>query len=194
MNLKIEVLSKEHDKLICDFDCTAEDSAIRCFKSAKRKKLLGHSEDLNNFIKNEALNEQEQGLNTTHLLIIDDVLVGYISLCADNLRVSLGEQSDLNLLYYNIPAIKIARMAVQNNLQTMKYGELLVKFAVHISNSIRQIGVGVKFITVDCYEHRTSYYQKYGFVENEIQDDDRLPHHPKSFRLDIDEFLDKLTT
>lgn len=194
MDFKIEVLCNEHDELINNFDCVVEDQAISEYKSSKRKKLLSHSQDLNHFLKNEAFNEQEQGLNTTHLLIVDNSLVGYISLCADNLRVSLDEQSELNLLYYNIPAIKIARMAIQRDFQTNGYGELLIKFAVHISNSIRQIGVGVKFITVDCYEHRTSYYQNYGFVENRIQDELRQPHHPKSFRLDIDDYLEKLKT
>ena len=81
-------------------------------------------------------------------------------------------------------------MDVQKEFQGKGLGELLIKYAVNAANIISETLVGIKFITVDCYEHRTSYYERYGFKENLVQSENRQPDNPKSFRLNIDKYLE----
>ena len=43
------------------------------------------SEDLNNFLKDDALTQQKSKLNLTKLVMCDDVIVGYVSLLTDTI-------------------------------------------------------------------------------------------------------------
>ena len=49
---------------------------------------------------------------------------------------------------------------------------------------------GVLFFTLDCYEHRLSFYKQHGFVENVIQPV-KLPFDsPISMRISLDDYLE----
>ncbi|MNP60743.1 hypothetical protein D3C76_1558520 [compost metagenome] len=71
----------------------------------------------------------------------------------------------------------------------------MINYAVHIAMEMRQQMCGVKFITLDCFPHRLSYYKDcIGFVENqEIQHG--IQHvNMISLRLNIDEYLDDMSS
>jgi predicted GNAT family N-acyltransferase len=93
--------------------------------------------------------------------------------------------------YANILSLKIARLGIDKNHQGNRLGEFLIQYTVNLAVKARD-NVGIKFITVDCYKHRVSYYEKNGFVINNVQAPDRKPHHPLSLRLNIDNYLDNL--
>ena len=68
----------------------------------------------------------------------------------------------------------------------------MINFAVSIAIKIREVS-GIKFLTVDCYEHRLSYYvDKLGFKINVNQAPNRQPDNPWSLRLNIEEYLNKI--
>ena len=79
------------------------------------------SEDLTNFLKEDALNQQNMNLSLTHVVICDDTVVGYVSILTDAMKLKILEdketkdkiRSKLNISENNvIPAIKIGRFAI----------------------------------------------------------------------------------
>ena len=62
-NYKFETLTEKHD--LSGFECD--------------------SDDLNDFLKNDALQQQENKLNLTKLIICDGEIVGYVSLLTDTI-------------------------------------------------------------------------------------------------------------
>lgn len=87
-----------------------------------------------------------------------------------------------------IPALKIARLAVSNKYQGNGIGKSLIQFAAWVGVKIRDYS-GLTFLTLDCYEHRVSFYEAVGFVRNTIQPI-QLPYDsPISMRLLLDEYL-----
>lgn len=189
---KLVRLEFKYNSYLTNFDCLNEDETFNeNFNSKKRKKFKKHSKEINNFLVNEALVEQNQGLNTTHLLIKAKKLVGFISLCSDSIRLETEEKEKEKVLYSNIPALKIARLAIDKNCQHKGFGVFLINYAVKIASDMRE-NMGIKFITVDCYEHRLSYYKKQGFIINNIQNPKREPDSPLSLRLNIDTYLENL--
>ena len=141
-------------------------------------------------IKAEAYQEQENGLNTTHLLIDEETnkIAAYVSLCNDSIRLDFSEQDKMGYSYTTIPSLKIARLAVSTDYQHRGIGRLLIQFSVYIGIQLRKLS-GVAFVTLDCFKHRLSFYRSFGFVENVIQPI-TLPYDtPISMRLDIKEYL-----
>ncbi len=191
-NIIIEKLNSKHSAHVEGFSCLKEDDeTLNQYKSKKRKKFKKHSENIDVFFKKEALKEQEQSLNTTHLFFLGGKLIGFISLCADSIRLDLNEKEEENLPFVSVPALKIARLAIDKNFQFGGLGKLLIQFSVKKALEVREI-IGVRFLTVDCYEHRLSYYKKFGFIQNGIQREGRQPDQPLSLRLNIDTYLENM--
>ena len=189
--IKIIKLEEIHQKHIEKFTCLDENEEFIGFNSKKRKKFKRHSREIDVFFKEEALNEQAKFLNTTHLFFIDGELAGFISLCADSIPLDLNEKENEEVPYLNIPALKIARLAIDVKHQNMGIGTLLINFAVKTVFELRD-SLGIKFLTVDCYEHRLSYYETLGFQQNKVQRENRQSDSPISLRLNVDEYLSKL--
>ena len=49
------------------------------------------------------------------------------------------------------------------------FEKVLIDYSVYIADQINKANAGIKFLTIDCYEHRVSYYEKFGFKENRVQ-------------------------
>lgn len=79
-------------------------------------------EELNGFLQEAALDEQEQKLNRTILLYYKGELAAYCSLCADSIRLSESEAQDSSLPRKVVPAIKIARLARDARFKNMGFG------------------------------------------------------------------------
>ena len=96
----------------------------------------------------------------------------------------------MGLAYTTEPAIKIARLAVSNQAQGMGIGKEAIQYAIVVSQQVKELS-GVVFLTLDCYEHRLSYYERFGFEKNLIQPIELPYDSPISMRLWIDEYLRK---
>lgn len=191
IDYEIQRLSEENRYLINAFSCVESDEALAVLNAKTRKRVKKHSKEMDDFLFNEAFEDQEKGLSTTYLFIHDSKLVAYLSLCNDAIQLDFEEKTDMGLSYTTEPAIKIARLAVSNEAQGMGLGRDAIEFAIVVSQNIRELS-GVVFLTLDCYEHRLSYYEKFGFEKNLIQPIELPYDSPISMRLWIDEYLKKL--
>jgi len=189
----IEKLCEGNRHLLYNFSCVENEEYLMLFDAKTRRRIKKHSIEMDDFLHNEAFDEQEKGLSTTYLFISDSKLVGYLSLCNDAIRLDFGEKTDMNLSYTTEPAIKIARLAVSNDVQRQGLGKELIDYAVAISQQVREYS-GVVFLTLDCYIHRESYYERFGFVKNQIQPIELPYDSPVSMRLWIDEYLKSIAS
>ena len=120
--------------------------------------------DLDRFLKKYALENDQNGYGKTFVLFDENVPVGFFTLCSSSIKFDElpKEIFSSSLPRYPIPAIKIARLAVQQEKHGKGYGKELLKQAF-----IRIIGVsmtiGVRLIVVDAKESSASFYEHYGF-------------------------------
>ncbi|MDR6779320.1 GNAT superfamily N-acetyltransferase [Paenibacillus peoriae] len=186
----IAKLSEEDMDGLATFDCNNTSEFART-KPRARKRLEGHSKDMNYFLQNEALVEQDEGYNTTFLVKRNGELRAYMSLCADAIRLDYSERNNGAIAYDTFPSLKIARLAVHKDYHKYGYGKFLINYAVGKAFSIRNEFCGIKFITLDCFQHRLSYYENIGFIKNKEQRNSGQQHKPISLRLHIDDYLDQ---
>ncbi len=97
----------------------------------------------------------------------------------------------MSLSYATVPAVKIARLAVSNDYKHQGIGKYLIQFSAYMGRKIREIS-GLTFITLDCYEHRISFYESIGFVRNQIQPIVLPYDSPISMRLNLDTYLERI--
>lgn len=192
MEYFIELLNERHLDVIDAFSCIESDSDLAIYKinSKMKRRIKKHSKEMDDFLHNEALQEQTKGLNATHLFINkeNNDLIGYISLCNDSIKLEIDEKNILGFNYSTIPAMKIARLAVSNKYQHKGFGKILIDFSVYAAKSLTNV-TGIAFITLDCYKHRQSYYEALGFVKNLSQAYDENKDFPISMRLSLNDYL-----
>lgn len=160
---KFETLTKEHD--LSNFEC--------------------ESEDLNDFIKNDALKQQEDKINITKLITCDEKVVGFVSLLADTIPLKNIRDNDVrfNLKpHYNediekvpknkpLPAIKIGRFAIDKKYDGGGLGTHILR---NVINSIRRLSendVGLRFIVVEGYASAYNFYVVHNHFSNLKKDD-----------------------
>jgi GNAT superfamily N-acetyltransferase len=122
----------------------------------------------------------------------DEFIVAYMSLCSDAIKLDYSERDNGQIGYETFPSLKIARLAVHKDHQKAGIGKLLIDYAVSKAILMRESICGVKFITLDCFSHRLSYYTtKMKFVENNENSNGGDNNKPISLRLHIDDYLDE---
>lgn len=189
METHFERLSNAHLKILKDFNCETDVSTL---KSKDRRKVKKHDKELSDFLIKEALREQEKMFNTTHLLINENnELVGFVSLCNDSLNLAEDSKNKYETIYCSVPAIKIARLGVSNKYQHMGFGKLLLQYALFKALDILELS-GAAFITLDCYEHRKSFYIQNGFDLTDVQPPKRKYDTPISMYRHIITWLSEI--
>lgn len=161
--IKLAKLSEEHFSDLANFDCG--------------------DEEMNRFLKEEAYNEQEMGMNTTTFLYYDNVLAAFCSICNDSVLLHKDEKEELP--YANVPAIKIARLGRDKRFRNYQLGRFLIDYVVWVALKIDKEMCGVRLITLDAYPERVKYYQDYGFVINQHDNYKRRKSPNISMRYDI---------
>ncbi|RNI12444.1 hypothetical protein EFE42_08520 [Methanohalophilus sp. RSK] len=83
-------------------------------------------EELNDFFKNDAKNNQEQLVSRTYVCYYEKHLVGYFTLTTDVLEVKAIKREDMcdDFAHDPYPAVKLARLAVDQNYERMGVGQL----------------------------------------------------------------------
>ena len=161
-NYKFETLTEEHD--------------ISGFES--------ESEDLNEFLKNDALKQQNSNLNLTKLVICGDILIGYFSLLTDtifldNIRDDVVKRDIKNQLNITspknrMPAIIIGRLAIDKKYSGQGLGsDILMNILFNIKN-IAETRVGLRFVTVDGYAKAYTFYVEHNNFVNLKKDDEKI--------------------
>jgi hypothetical protein len=147
-------------------------------------------DDLDDFIKNDALRLDEQSVLRTYLARYGGIIVGYVSLLADAIVLKPNERKKLSLTFHDhpiVPALKVARLGVEGTFRNglRGAGESLMRFAfaqgVSLANS-----VGCRLLTVDAYSSAVAFYKdKLGFRPNLDVTYMEPPRKTVSMRLDL---------
>ena len=126
--------------------------------------------DLNDFIKNNALDYQRQDIAQTTCVLYGDKVIAFYTLACDSLSLLKNEKRKEipypKRIYDNFPAVKICRMACVKDYQKKGVGSLLVNIILGMVWDLNKEGIGCRFITVDAYPERVTFYQKNGFKFN----------------------------
>ena len=145
--VEVRPLSRQHDRT--KFDCGVE--------------------PLNTFLRTTAVQHQDKGVSRTFVLIdststTPNRILGYFTLSA-----SEGQSHELpdvlaKRLPRRIPAVRLGRLAVDQEFQRQGYGSaLLVEAIRRVAATSSQIGIAGLF--VDAKDSvASSFYQKFGFV------------------------------
>ena len=146
-NYRFEILTIQHD--LSKFNCGVE--------------------DLNNFLKYDALNQQSMNLNLTHLVMCDDEIIAYVSLLTDTIKLKMVEnqslkneiKDELNIGENNeIPAIKIGRLAIDKKYSKKGLGSHILRNVLLSILNLSKTKVGLRFVTVDAYATALDFYVK----------------------------------
>lgn len=133
-------------------------------------------EDLDDFIRSDALRLQSLNVARSYLAIYGDRVRGYLTLMADAVVLKPNERKKLrdtsgNMLAFDdhpvVPALKIARLAVcrETRAELRGIGEALVRFAFYTSLDLSEIA-GCRLLTLDAYPDAIPFYEKLGFARN----------------------------
>lgn len=143
-------------------------------------------DDLNDFIKNDAFMYQEKKLATTILFFYKEKLIGFLSVSADSLKLNLQEKEGYNIhqkRLEEVPAIKLARLAVDNKYQKQGIGTNILKWCIGYILNCSDL-IAVRFITVDAYPKKLEFYNKFGFSVNQDRRYTKKDNHV-SMRFDL---------
>lgn len=147
-NYHYEKLSPEHD--LSDFSCGVE--------------------DLDEFLKKDALKEQKENLSVTYLAIYDNQILGFVTILNDSIPYSIVK-NETKRKYKIYPSVKIGRLGVNTNFKGLHLGSMILD---DISQDIKELSeeIGIKFIVVDSYCNARKFYLKNSFTQMNM-------HNPK---------------
>lgn len=120
--------------------------------------------ELNDFLKNDALEEQNEFLSKTHLCFYRDRVAGFISMAADSVQVKRDKLDPSQIIdeceYPAYPCILIARLAVDKNLHGYGIGSYLLSLAIGYA---MESPLGCRYLAVDPKNGALEFYGKFGF-------------------------------
>ncbi|MBR0270369.1 MAG: GNAT family N-acetyltransferase [Methanobrevibacter sp.] len=138
------------------------------------------SEDLNDFLKNDALNQQKEKLNLTKLCICDGEIVGFVTLLTDVLKLNLVRDENVKELIKgklhisirnNISSIKIGRFAIDKKYSGKGLGSFILINVIDNIINLSENNVGLRFIVVNAYAKAYTFYVNHIGFENLKKDD-----------------------
>lgn len=135
------------------------------------------NEELNSFLKQKALLNQQRMLGATTLLIDDDspsFIIGYYTLCPCHVESSVLPKKFGGNLPREIPAIKLARLAVDKEVQGQCFGEILLAHALRCSYQQSLAWRSGYVVLIDVKPSAKGFYQKYGMKMIKDEDDEVL--------------------
>ncbi len=132
--------------------------------------------EYNDYLFDDALRSQNDHIALTWLLKerTTDNIAAYMSLIADAIKLSVSEKEihNLNYPFKTIPAMKIAKLAVSNPVQSKykRLGTYMINKALAFARTCNRQFLACRFLTVDAdVEHDEgvlAFYQKNGFIPN----------------------------
>ena len=107
--------------------------------------------EVGDFLPQNALQEQDIGLNVTWLYYNDSQLLGFVSLLASSIDLKHGSELREHLRlghvsYRSFPSIKVGRFAVSSLAQGQKIGGHMLSW---VRFKVLEGNVGVRFLTLD---------------------------------------------
>jgi GNAT superfamily N-acetyltransferase len=136
-----------------------EDSDISHFSCGNR--------ELDLFLAETAKIAQVENTSRTHLVYLNDDLVGFFSLICDNIiqkDIEIQFQKE-NYVHKVYPAVKITRLAVRDEYQGKGIGHALLYYALGVVYALQRYAA-CRFVIVDAKPDAIDFYQKFGFRSN----------------------------
>jgi GNAT superfamily N-acetyltransferase len=120
--------------------------------------------DLNDFLKNDALADQEWLVSKTYLCYWNKSMAGYITLVTDTLEVKVVDEEDgiKDYPYRKYPSLRIARLAVDKTFERRGIGRFLMLAAIGMAIDVSS-KVGCRYISVDSKPESVGFYERHGF-------------------------------
>lgn len=118
--------------------------------------------ELNDFLINDALIDQNNLVNRTNLCFWKEELTGFFALVADTIETKTVADGIESYQYQKYPAIKIARLAIDSRFEKRGIGTHLVKVIMGQVISICN-NIGCRYLLVDSKIESTGFYEKFGF-------------------------------
>jgi predicted N-acetyltransferase YhbS len=131
-------------------------------------------DDLNGFIKDDAINQMNANMNVTYLCNYNGQVVGFFTLSADSVKVNMDDIKGLrkkHIKYWEFPAVKIGRLAVSNQHQKRGIGTNLLLMIIGKADELSE-HIGIRYVSVDAYMGSVKFYKERFFTEF-IQDGKR---------------------
>jgi GNAT superfamily N-acetyltransferase len=125
------------------------------------------SPELNDFLKNDALADQNNMISRTGLCFWKDELVGFVALLADTIEAKAVIDGLEHYEYRKYPGVKIARLAVDSRFERKGIGTYLLAAAIGKTQSVCE-SIGCRYLLVDSKKNSIGFYQKNGFKLVEI--------------------------
>jgi len=132
--------------------------------------------EYNDYLIEDSLRSQTDHIALTWLLRerTTGIIIAYMSLIADAIKLSLSEKElhGLNYPFKTLPAMKIGKLAVSESAQKQYkgIGSYMINNAIALARVCNRQLFACRFITVDAdIEHNESvmeFYKKNGFVPN----------------------------
>ena len=125
--------------------------------------FLCGNKDIDDFIRNESLDYQNERLGTTYLFKYDNELFGFVTLSMADLRKGKMESEDrLSIGKEQYPALLIGQLAVCKNHQGEDLGIYLCDFCFDRALKFSE-KIGCRFLILNAQEAVIGFYEKYGF-------------------------------
>ncbi len=120
------------------------------------------SSELNDFLKNDALEDQSNMISRTSLCFWKDELAGFFTLVADTIEAKAVIDGLEHYEYRKYPGVKVARLAVDSRFERRGIGTYLLLAAIGKTLSVCE-SIGCRYILVDSKKNSIGFYEKYGF-------------------------------
>ena len=122
--------------------------------------------ELDDFLKDDALENQKNLISVTRLVYWKGDLIGYFTLINDSIEVRTVEECDreASYLYRKYPALKIARLATDSDWERFGIGRSMLRKIFTISITLSHY-VGCRIITVDSKHSAVEFYKKFAFKQ-----------------------------
>ena len=161
-NYYFETLTSKHD--LSDFDCG--------------------DEELNDFLKNDALPQQNAKLNVTKLIMCEGKIIGFASILTDTLMIrkirdievksDIIEKLNLNSDKNSIAGVKIGRLAIDKQFTRKGLGSHILRNIIYSLKKISEKNIGFRFIIVEGYAKALNFYIVKNGFDNLEKDDEKI--------------------
>lgn len=133
---------------------------------------------LKTYLRKDAKKHHEQSLARTYGVFLDDnptSVKAYLTLVCGEVVTDTGAEGlvvedGLRYPYRQYPAVKIARLAVDRRLKSLRIGTQLVYLAIGTAKDQICPAVGCRFIVVDAKKKSVGFYEKCGFTALDTPD------------------------
>ena len=132
-------LFKEMVAKSLDFDCTVQ--------------------YLNDFLFQQAVEDNSKAVSRTHFLILNDKIVAFYTIAIDNVEIDVVSNQAIE---YRLPVLKVIALAVDKKVQNMRIGSMIIKqIYKKVMNLHKEVAItGVYLIA---YRSAVDFYRKMGF-------------------------------